>query len=108
MKKQFSEISGVLLTSKEMKELKGGFYVTPPKKNVCDGQECPLAGGTSCAPMAVGGCACSKTPHGVDVQNSACTPVRSTKDSTSTTFVTATGSLYATNVSLFSSSFFNR
>ena len=107
MKKQFSEISGVLLTSKEMKELKGGFVLLPPKKNVCDGQECPLVGGTSCAPMAVGDCACSKTPTGGDPQNAKCTPARS-KDSTSTSFAAANNSAYSASVNLFGSSFFNR
>lgn len=65
MKKQFSEISGVLLTSKEMKELKGGALIGVGPKP-CDGQECPIFGGTSCATIAVGGCWCSKASSSTD------------------------------------------
>lgn len=65
MKKQFNEISGVLLTSKEMKELKGGAIIGVGPKP-CDGQDCPIFGGTSCAPAQVGGCFCSKATTSQD------------------------------------------
>lgn len=80
MKKQFSEISGVFLTSKEMKELKGGAIIGVGPKP-CDGQDCPIFGGTSCEPTAIGYCACSKTATGGDVRYEQCRATAVKKDS---------------------------
>ncbi|MFH1003959.1 MAG: hypothetical protein V1781_00430 [Bacteroidota bacterium] len=55
MKKQFSEINGLLLSNKQMKTIKGGRDKKKPCGTFCTIPDHPNYG---CAPIAIGGCYC--------------------------------------------------
>jgi hypothetical protein len=71
MKKSFNEISGVLLTKNQMKNLKGGTIIGGP--NPCEGSKCPINPTYTCAKGKVGNCKCTGVAEqGGEVQSKEC------------------------------------
>lgn len=71
MKKNFNEISGMLLTENQMKSLKGGTIVGGT--NTCDGSVCPINRTWNCVEAKVGGCTCKGVAtQGGELQSDTC------------------------------------